>query len=202
MKEWGTVRALALQPAPDASYASWLRHGLTAAARANIFPTTASGNPEQGALIPLARRVAHRLPALRPYAPEDEQYDPTPGADIAPIDPVLDSLCAFDALAALVVMSNVPADRFDNHHYYPSFGHYYATRSEPYWARVLKDPTMRDALLPGVDDVTLGRAMSTVAQVAHTVVQGRWGLWDINDNAVSKFIQDWRRDDAERRASG
>ncbi|KRF11034.1 hypothetical protein ASH02_19550 [Nocardioides sp. Soil796] len=201
MKEWSAVRALALQPAPDTWYASWLRHGLTEAARANIFPTTASGQPEQGALIPLARRVAHRLPGLRPYAPDDERYDATPGADIAPIDPVLDSLCAFDALAALVVMSDLPSERFDDHHYYPSFGHYYSTRSEPTWARVLKDPTMREVLLPGVDDETLGRAMSTAAQVAHTVVQGRWGLWDVNDNAVGKFIQDWRREDAERRAS-
>ncbi|WP_182481154.1 AlbA family DNA-binding domain-containing protein [Nocardioides immobilis] len=201
MKEWGTVRALALQSAPDNSYASWLRHGLTHAARANIFPTTASGKPEQGALIPLARRVAHRLPALRPYAPDDDRYDPTPGADIAPIDPVLDSLCAFDALAALVVMADLPSDRFDDHHYYPSFGHYYSTRSEPYWARVLKDPTMRDVLLPDVDDEMLGRAMSTVARVAHTVVQGGWGLWDVEDNTVMKFIQDWRREDAERRGS-
>jgi len=200
LKEWGTVRTLALQPAPDTWYASWLRHGLTEAARANIFPTTAGGNPEQGALIPLARRVAHRLPALRPHAPDDDGYDPTPGADIAPTDPILDSLCAFDALAALVVMSDLPPDRVDDHHYYPSFGHYYSTRSEPYWARVLKDPTMREVLLPGVDDETLGRAMATIAQVAHTVVQGRWGLWDVNDGTVNKFIQDWRRKDAERRA--
>ena len=201
LKEWGAVRTLALQSAPDTWYASWLRHGLTEAARANIFPTTANGRPERGALIPLARRVAHRLPALRPYAPEDDGYDPTPGVDVAVSDPILDSLCAFDALAALVVMSDLPSGRVEDHHYYPSFGHYYSTRSESYWARVLKDGAMRGALLPGVDDETLGRAMATVARVAHSVVQGAWGLWDINDSTVEGFIQDWRRKDAERGAS-
>lgn len=201
LKQWATVRVLALQPAPDGWYATWLRHGLTEAARANSFPTTTSGHPEQGALIPLARRVAHRLPALRPYAPNDDGYDPTPGADIPPSDPILDSLCAFDALASLVVLSDLPDSRFDGHRYYPSFGHYISRRSEPYWARVLKDPGMRDALLPDVDDEKLGQAMATVAQVAHTLAEARWGIWDINDDTVGQFIRDWRSRDAQRRAA-
>lgn len=121
LKKWETVRTLATQPASDAFFFSWLRHGLTMASRSSLFPTTATGAPEQGVLIPVARRVVHRLPALRPHVVDDSAYDPEPGAAISPTDAILDSLCAFDALAALVVLSSVDPGRFDAHHYYPSF---------------------------------------------------------------------------------
>ncbi|MET9313070.1 ATP-binding protein [Kribbella sp. NPDC003505] len=198
LKKWTVVRALAAQPAPDTWYSSWLRHGLTEAARSNVFPTTAAGHQEQGGLIPLARRVAHRLPALRPYVADDSGYDPEPGASIPPTDPILDALCAFDALAALVVMTGLDPAKFDVHQFYPSFGNYYSRRSIPYWARLLKDAEMREALLSGVGDDTLGRAMAGVAEVAQTVLPGRWGLWDISDETVSSFIRDWRVREANR----
>jgi hypothetical protein len=199
LKDWATVRMLAIQASPDSWYVSWLRHGLTIAARSNAFPKTASGQEEQGAIIPLARRVVHHLPALRPYVVEDDGYDPEPSAEIAPTDPILNSLCAFDALAALVVLTQIDPERFDAHQYYPSFGHYYSKRSEPYWARLLKDNAMRTALLPDADDAAVGMAMAGVADVAHSVVQGRWGLWEVNEKAVGEFIQEWRRRDTEQR---
>jgi hypothetical protein len=199
LKQWTVARELARQPSPDSWYASWLRHGLTTGYRSEAFPTTASGQPEQGALIPLARRVAHRLPALRPYAADDDGYDPEPGAEIPPADPILDSLCAFDALAALAVMTEIEPGRFDWSHYYPSFAHYYPRRSEPYWTRLLKNPAMREELLPGIDDDALGKAMSAVAEAAHKVIQGRWGLWSIEDETVANFIEGWRRREAERK---
>jgi hypothetical protein len=143
----------------------------------------------------------HSLPALRPYAVDDEAYDPEPGAEIPATDAILDSLCGFDALAALVVLTQIDPARFDAHHYYPSFGHYYSKRSEPLWARLLKDSAMRDDLLPGVDDEALGRAMAMIAEVAHSVVQGGWGLWEINDETVGEFVRDGRRKEADREAA-
>ncbi|MGH3321845.1 MAG: AlbA family DNA-binding domain-containing protein [Streptosporangiaceae bacterium] len=196
-KKWAAVRALAAQTAPNHWHASWLRHGLTMAARSDDLPTTPTGNREQGALIPLARRVAHRLPALRPHVVDDSGYDPEPGAAIQPTDLILDSLCAFDALAALVVVSAVDPARFDKHDYYPSFGHYYARRSVPYWARLLKDDGMREALLPGVDNDTLARAMAAVAETAHNSTRSPWGLWDTTDETVNSFIRGWRARKAE-----
>jgi hypothetical protein len=201
LKRWAIVRVIALQASPETWYATWLRHGLTVAARTHAFPKTASGQEEQGALIPLARRVVHNLPALRPYAVDDEAYDPEPGAEIPATDAVLDSLCGFDALAALVVLTEIDDARFDAHHYYPSFGHYYSRRSEPLWARLLKDSAMRDDLLPGVDNDALGRAMAMTAEVAHSVVRGGWGLWEINDETIGEFVRDWRRKDADRKAA-
>lgn len=198
LKDWAAVRTLAAQPAPDSWYVSWLRHGLTMAARSNSFPRTPAGHQEQGMIIPLARRVAHRLPALRPYVVDDGGYDPEPGAAIPPTDPILDSLCAFDALAALVVLSEMDPNRFDPSHYYPSFGHYYARRSVPYWARVLKDPKMREALLPGIDDDTLGRVMAAVAKVARQIEQVRWGLWDLSDETANSFIDRWHAREAAK----
>lgn len=202
LKEWATVRILAIQSAPVAYYASWLRHGLTEAARAGAFPTTTAGQRE-ASLIPLARRVAHHLPALRPYVVDDEAYDVEPNAPISESDPVLDSLCAFDALAALVVLTSLDANRgFWASQYYPSFGHYYSRRSEPYWARLLRDDAMRASLLPGVDNNTLGRAMAGASDEARQVMQFRWGLWETHDEKVNEFIGDWRRRDAERGAAG
>jgi hypothetical protein len=60
---------------------------------------------------------------------------------------------------------------------------------------------MRDALLHDVDDYALGRAMAMIADVAHSVVQGGWGLWEITDETVGAFVRDWRREEADRRAA-
>jgi hypothetical protein len=144
--------------------------------------------------------VVHRLRALRPYLEDDSGYDPEPGADIPLSDTVLDSLCAFDALASLVVLTRIDPDAFDPQQYYPSFGHYYSRRSVPAWARLLEDGGMREELLPEIDDETLGRAMSGISDIAHSVAQGRWGIWSLDDDLVRAYVQAWRVKNLARQA--
>ncbi|MGW4718195.1 RNA-binding domain-containing protein [Nocardia sp. NPDC004260] len=187
--KWDIVRRLALQPSPEAFWPTWLRHGLTMGYRSELFPKI-NGQNELGGLIPPARRITHHLPALRPYVVDDSGYEAEPGTAIPDRDQVLDALCGFDALAALIVTTR-PGRRAGEQDsgYYPSFGNYYSRRSEPWWAKLATDHHFRTALLGEVNDEALGDAMLEVAESTRHMGVGGFGIWSTETEPVQQAIK-------------
>jgi hypothetical protein len=125
LENWNAVRYLAdrLPHGRDfeRNYGSWLRHGLTMASRASILE-----DAQNTGLIARSHNVVRSVSALHP--------DVTPEADA-----VVNSLCQFDALAALVVVGERHATHRSN--YYPSFARYYSERTIPAFVTVVTTET-------------------------------------------------------------
>lgn len=107
-------------------YHSWIRHGLTMAARANMFG--------KGTLISLAQTVSQENDCLRPDLPPEDEG-------------LLTSICQFDALAMVATIDE--AKKLDS--YYPSFARYYEHRTQPALARLLTDHDLRRVFFSGSD---------------------------------------------------
>lgn len=189
LRQWALVRRLALQVPEDAtlSLSSWLRHGLTMASRSNLFPL-ANGHPESGGIIPAARRVTHRLPALRPYSADDSAYDPQPGSEVAGDDVALNALCTFDALANVIIVSAPEHERNKYRSAYPSFGFYYGRRSAPALARLLTDSDFRELVVPGISDEDLEDTLRVVVTEAEKVNTYGFNIWDHQDRDLMNAV--------------
>ena len=172
LADWAAVRKLAdRRPTGEAfnHYGSWLRHGLTMSLRADVLDS----GPR---LIDRGRNVVRALDALHPDHGVDD-------------DAILDSLCQFDALACLVVISE--RGTADSGNFYPSFVGYYARRTEPALAQLIRDRAMRRALFDG-DDRTLADALAAVLDRANKE-SFRFTAWDgVDDRSIVSFIQDHR----------
>jgi hypothetical protein len=144
-------------------YHSWIRHGLTMAARADMFG--------EGTLISLAQTEAQRDECLRPDLPPDDER-------------LLTSICEFDALAMVATMHESQQDDV----YYPSFSRYYEHRTQPALANLLTDREMRQTLFPDDDD-DLADALRYIDQVARS--EGfRFAGWDsMNDPVLREFLE-------------
>ncbi|MGF0320893.1 AlbA family DNA-binding domain-containing protein [Nocardia fluminea] len=182
--KWDIVQQLCLQPSPAPYWPIWLGHALVMGSRASAFPKI-DGKDEGGALIPPARRITHRLPALRPYVPDDSGYDTEPGAAVPERDRVLDALCGFDALAALIITTRPDRPTDKGNDYWPSFGAYFSRRSEPWWAKLVTDSGFRTAVLGDVSDQTLGDAMMKVGDEAR---HASHFVWEIETEAVRQLV--------------
>lgn len=154
MEAWSAVRSLVLQRTAymDPYYTTWLRHGLTMAARAGKLQEQQGERRVQLRLIGLARSAAQRVDALHPdVAVEDEE--------------LLNSLTQFDMLVCLVSLSgqrHPPGGDF-----YPNFAFYETRRTEPIVERLLEDGegSMRRAVFPS-GDVQLAEALQVVSKTA------------------------------------
>jgi hypothetical protein len=173
LQNWPAVRLLAnrLPHGHDLTrqYGSWLRHSLTMAARAGIL------EDEEGAgVIARAHNVVRRIDALHPDAPAES-------------DIVLNSLCQFDALGALVVIGERHATHRSN--FYPSFARYYSERTIPAFITIVTDRIAREALFDG-DDQLLAHAITQLSEAAQR--EGfRYNGWDgLEDERVSAFVRD------------
>lgn len=130
--DWGAVHALAVTPPGGAgeSYASWLRHGLTMAARSSRLDDAKS-------LVTRAAERVAEIPSLRPDIAADDSN-------------VISSICQFDMLAVLTIIAATGSLSGSN--WYPNFARFYSMRTEPAVQQLLADAEMRATLFPRPDN--------------------------------------------------
>jgi hypothetical protein len=175
LKCWDVVRLLALRRG-DADdwrhWRSWLGHGLTMAARSNLLVEQEDGRDVQRSLLSLAHRLVARSEWLRPGLAGDEER-------------ILDSLCQFDALAALAVIGETgPLSGF-----YPNFSRFYSNRTVPVIARLISDDALRQAIFPKSDQELADALRGLDAQARQAGF--RFNGWDgYEDERVGAFLRD------------
>jgi hypothetical protein len=172
---WDVVRLLALRrgEADDwRHWRSWLRHGLTMAARSNLLVEQADGHDVQRSLLSFAHRLVAQSEWLRPGLAGDDER-------------ILDSLCQFDALAALAVIDETGfmAD------FYPNFSRFYSTRTVPAIARLISDDSMRRAIFPK-SDAELANALRGLNEQARQAAVRFNGWGGLDDERVGAFLRD------------
>jgi hypothetical protein len=150
LQNWAAVHHLTVQRpgGADDYYPTWLRHAVTTAARANILLD--EDRRSSKSLVTLAVARAVEIAALRTDVSEHG-------------DAVLTSVCQFDILAALTVISATGS--LDNRGWYTNFARFYASRSEPAVKRLLTDTAMRAELFPS-DDSLLSAALREIDRLA------------------------------------
>ncbi|MDQ0784540.1 hypothetical protein [Streptomyces sp. B3I8] len=174
LKEWPTIRLLAYQRGTDHGFSwhgSWLRHGLTNAARAGML--NSEGTHSSG-LIAGAHNVVREVPALHPGTSADD-------------DTVLNSLCQFDALGALVVMGETGIT--DSRNFYTNFARYYTQRTEPALVAITRDDAMREALFAG-DAGLLRKSLRALVHIADKESFAYSGWEGISDPRLREALVD------------
>lgn len=152
-------------------YASWIRHGLTMAARANLFVSLVDGKKTERSLISLAHAHAQTHECLRSGLPSDDER-------------ILTSICQFDALAMVVVIGE--AKKLDV--YYPSFAPFHEYRTQPMLARLTTDDRLRSEIFP-LNDQDLANALRYLDDAAQQV-GWRFAGWDsIHDPQLLTFLE-------------
>jgi len=172
-RDWATVRMLASLRVPD-QYAQspyFLRDVQVEGAQADVLGLKAGRGVS---LISLAVEYSNSNDWMRPDLPtEDEE--------------LLDSVCQFDALAAIVAMAE--SGDFSPNVYWPDFAAYYTSRIEPIVLSLITDRDLRKAVFPWSDEI-LGRALGQVNRIARSEYFLRFGVWDgFVDDRIVKLIQ-------------
>ena len=153
-------------------YRNWLRHGLTETARCGGFTEQDNeGKKREVGLLQRSVEVVRRVDALHPdLDPEDEG--------------ILNSLCQFDAVAALVAMDE--AQGAEGRYYYPNFASFYPQRTLPILLRVVNEPDLRSAL--GLaNDGLLADSLDHMLRTAEKEAFPR--PWDWEMTAIGAFIR-------------
>lgn len=178
LQNWDAVRTLA-DRAPAGRdinyYGSWLRHGLTEAARSQLLD-----DEENRGLIERGHNVIRRVEALHPDVdPEAEE--------------VLSSLCQFDALGALVVIGEQHST--DSSIFYTNFARYYTARTEPALSTIIKDKEAREKLFDG-DDEFLAQAIRALLKMASGESMRFSGWTGLEGDTVAEFLNRHPQSDA------
>lgn len=176
-EDWPAVRCLASQQHPemDQIYASWLRHALTMAARAELLTQRQGSSEIDVSLLSLARETVRRLNCLRPDVESDDER-------------ILTGLTQFDFLACLVALADSD-NRGPSGVFYPSFARFYAIRTQPVAQRLLREPEMRHTLYPDHDNRHLAQALDMIDRTAKQ--EGfRFDGWEGYTADVSRFVEE------------
>lgn len=161
---WWAVRLLSECRPRNDYYDSWLRHGLTMAARANLL---IQQHGRKQSLITFAAEAAQRMPTVV--------------GDLATAEDNLDSLCQFDFLACVI------AERH-GWGWYPNFSSFESRRTAPAAELLITDRSLRDNADLVSDDL-LARALRAVAHTAEREAV-KFGAWDGYDSeAVREFLE-------------
>lgn len=142
---WSDVAMIALlkTPGTERYWPYLLRHAVVSAGRHGLLEPQDTQGVQ---LVSLALGVARRLSCVRPALPADDER-------------LLESICQFDALAALGAIGDSGAA--DTSVFYTSFAYYYPHRTEPVLRRLLRDPALRTAIFPH-DDTALADGLRTL----------------------------------------
>jgi hypothetical protein len=170
LEDWSAVRFLtSRRPRGDQFrwYGSWLRHGLTMGARANMMDGDSN-------LIARGGNVIRRLEALRPE-------------ELADSEALTTSLCQFDVYGCLNVMGSRRS--LDSGNFYPSFARYHSYRSEPAFVRLVEDERIREEVF-GADKKWLAICIRELASRAS--IEGmRYINWmEIDNESVRSFVNE------------
>jgi len=175
LKRWDVVRILALRRGNGDdwhTWRSWLRHGLTMAARSRLLVEDENGRDVERSLLSLAHRVVAQSEFLRPGLSGDD-------------DRILNSLCQFDALAALAVVDETGVVSG----FYPNFSRFYSSRTTPAIASLISDNAMRQAIFPKPDAELADALRGIDVQARHEGV--RFNGWDgYEDERIRAFLRD------------
>jgi hypothetical protein len=171
-EQWSSVRAIALLKTPgrDPYYVYLLRHTVISAGRDGLLEPQA-GQAVQ--LVSLGASVARRLTCLRPDAEADDER-------------ILNSICQFDALAAIAAMGE--SGIRDPEVFFTSFAYYYAHRTEPALRRLISDGPMRAAIFPGTDD-ELASALWILNRWARQPGFQYSGWFGFDDQTILNFLK-------------
>lgn len=175
--DWTAVRDLAIHRGENSEdwryFRTWLRHGLTEAARSNLFTQQQGDRAIELSIISFAHGHAQRLACLRAGRNADDEA-------------VLNSLCQFDFLGvmAAIAEANSTSDEF----FYTSFARFRNSRTEPIVARLVADAQLRTLIFPN-DDTFLATAFRTVDALARRE-SFRFAGWDgYTDKTVRAFLE-------------
>lgn len=190
LQDWPAVRGLALAPVPQLARerrrSSWHRDALTQASRARLFTEQQpNGQTRDLSLLLFGRAVAAAQPVLRPDLPGEVS------PSYAGPDPLLDSLCQFDLLAAVV--SAAAAGATDERALfavsYPNYARADGSRANAIVGPLVFDPELRSALLPDVADDQLALVLELADRAAAREGQAYWGWEGYTDPRVQAFVQ-------------
>ncbi len=177
LREWSAVSELAVAKPTGSDFDyfhSWLRHASVAAARTG---QTGGSTPEEEAehqILARAHNVIRTVDALHPDVPADA-------------DDVTTSLCRFDALAAVAVVS-VSGDP-TGRSFYPHFSRYYPNRTIPALEAVIQDPKVRAGVFPSADETLLARALAELLRLAQSEGM-RFTWWGADSRVVAEFLRE------------
>jgi hypothetical protein len=176
-ERWDALRPIVFQHGEGyewGPYKTWLRHGLTMAAREGLFTREIDGQVAELSLLVLAAEQVDRLDCLRPDV-------------VAGDDAIITSLCRFDFLAALVAIDEMGTA--DDGGFYPSFSSFYTSRVEPLIVDLVTTDVVRPAVFHG-DDAQLASALLALHEQARFEARGRGGWTGYESREVTAFIAD------------
>jgi hypothetical protein len=177
LRRWDAIKVIATTvprrgdfAAYPSIYRSWLRHAQVQAARSGQLGGASGDQDGTLGLIPRAHNQVRRLDCLHPDLPTVQTG--TTGDE----DPVLDSLCQFDAYAAFAVVG--ATGDVGSGSFYTNFARYYQRRTMPAFTAMVEDLEVRRAVF-GDDDQLLADAIRAIDRMATTEgarYDGWWGL--------------------------
>lgn len=168
------------------SYASWLRHSLTMAARANLL-VSKNRKRVPGSFIGFSRVSAARIKALHPDVSPNTTDQFEVGKPPDELDPLLDSIVQFDFLWCLATQIKTA----DTSEYYPSFIGFFARRTEPAIKSVIadQDERLRVSLLDTANNREIRDALEKVLESAReqSMSAGKFP-WYVESDQISRFL--------------
>jgi len=170
-QKWAELRSLVLRPyevTPTYGYASWLRHAVTSAARADVLtpPDDERTDDLRGAaVISRARLVSLDVPQLRPDLPDE----------LAASELLLNSLCQFDILWCLIAQS--VTGRPNALDFYPSSSELNQNRADPAFDLIATSEQARHALFPDLNNSEVVEVVQYVYGAAERQSWNHNGLW-------------------------
>lgn len=151
----------------------WLDHGRVMAVRAGLLEREENSQKVNLPLLALVRREVERLACLRQDRPaEDEE--------------VLNSLCQFDFLTALIEIdrhADVSAAS------YPNFARFYTRRTEPIIVQLTEGGELRETVFPRGDQ-DLADVLRALDQLAGQVSRGYAGWDGFEDRRSLAFLEE------------
>jgi hypothetical protein len=183
--DWETLPAIVLRPAKihpadnDYVHSSWIRHGHVEAARAGL---TKDDDDTGAYLISTSRRLMVAQPSMRPDLSDVLVSDTgNPSSD----DALLNSLCQFDILYCLLVVTE---GQTSVKSMYPSSAAFDETRADPAFVTVAGDGAVRATLFPNRTDADVAEAIYNVVRLSMQESFKFGGTWWGPPPSVQAFL--------------